>query len=30
MYNDIQRMCNISDEICKENNLSVIENKQNM
>ena len=28
-YNDIQRMRNISDEICKENNLSVIENKQN-
>lgn len=29
IYNDIQRMCNILDEICKENIFSVINNKQN-
>ena len=28
-YNDIQRMRNILDEICKENIFSVINNKQN-
>lgn len=26
-YNDVQRIRNISDEICKENNFFVIENK---